>query len=71
MWSIIDNEIKLFVCIAVLVVYLRLLLNLNMNEINTKTHEFTTFRYHNLWLFFNVLTPMWLRQKMMKYYCRV
>ena len=48
--SNIDNEIGMLVYIVVLVVYLRLLLNLAMNEITTKTHGFTTICYC-LWLF--------------------
>ena len=43
----------MFVCTVVLVVYLKILLNLNMNEITSKTHGFTP----------NAVTPLWLRPK--------
>ena len=50
--SIMDHEIYTLVCIVVLVVYLRLLLTLNMNDITKllETHGFTTICYC-LWLF--------------------
>ena len=49
--STIDHGINMFVYTVVLVVYLRLLLNLNMNEIATKIHGFTKLPCC-LWLFY-------------------